>query len=146
MGQKEEELKVAKEVAAKTEAELKDISHKHAQVKTNAAFSFFKLCAVYLLNVWGEMGASGLLAAGGGENAAGVKAPGGDGAVRWGRGDEGASGGQEAGAGGCAARDGGPAGGGGGAQRLPASGEEGHGAAAAGYLKKIHITMFIILL
>ncbi|KAM9346433.1 uncharacterized protein ABDE67_013040 [Symphorus nematophorus] len=32
MGQKEEELKVAKEVAAKTEAELKDISQKHTQL------------------------------------------------------------------------------------------------------------------
>ncbi|XP_008304915.1 myosin-11-like, partial [Stegastes partitus] len=31
MGQKEEELKVAKEVAAKTEAELKDITQKHTQ-------------------------------------------------------------------------------------------------------------------
>lgn len=33
MGQKEEELKAAKEVAAKAEAELKDISQKHTQVK-----------------------------------------------------------------------------------------------------------------
>ena len=32
MGQKEEELKAAKEVAAKTEAELKDVSQKHTQV------------------------------------------------------------------------------------------------------------------
>lgn len=32
MGQKDEELKAAKEVAAKTEAELKDISQKHTQV------------------------------------------------------------------------------------------------------------------
>ncbi|KAG7219369.1 hypothetical protein INR49_019075 [Caranx melampygus] len=32
MGQKEEELKAAKEVAAKTEAELKDISQKHTQL------------------------------------------------------------------------------------------------------------------
>ncbi|XP_061568318.1 myosin-11-like [Cololabis saira] len=32
MGQKDEELKSAKEVAAKTEAELKDISQKHAQL------------------------------------------------------------------------------------------------------------------
>lgn len=32
MGQKEEELKAAKEVAAKTEAELKDITQKHTQV------------------------------------------------------------------------------------------------------------------
>lgn len=32
MGQKEEELKAAKEVAAKSEAELKDISQKHKQV------------------------------------------------------------------------------------------------------------------
>lgn len=32
MGQKEEELKAAREVAAKTEAELKDISQKHTQV------------------------------------------------------------------------------------------------------------------
>lgn len=33
MGQKEEELKAAKEVAAKAEAELKDISQKHTQVR-----------------------------------------------------------------------------------------------------------------
>lgn len=33
MGQKEEELKAAKEVAAKAEAELKDISQKHTQVE-----------------------------------------------------------------------------------------------------------------
>lgn len=33
MGQKEEELKAAKEVAAKAEAELKDISQRHTQVK-----------------------------------------------------------------------------------------------------------------
>lgn len=32
MTHKEEELKTAKEVAAKTEAELKDISQKHTQV------------------------------------------------------------------------------------------------------------------
>lgn len=32
MGQKEEELKAAKDVAAKAEAELKDISQKHTQV------------------------------------------------------------------------------------------------------------------
>lgn len=33
MGQKEEELKTAREVAAKAEAELKDITQKHTQVK-----------------------------------------------------------------------------------------------------------------
>lgn len=32
MGQKEEELKAAREVAAKTEVELKDITQKHTQV------------------------------------------------------------------------------------------------------------------
>lgn len=32
MGQKDEELKAAKEVAAKKEAELKDITQKHTQV------------------------------------------------------------------------------------------------------------------
>lgn len=32
MGQKEEELKAAKDVAAKAEAELKDIAQKHTQV------------------------------------------------------------------------------------------------------------------
>lgn len=32
MGQKDEELKAAKDVAAKAEAELKDISQKHTQV------------------------------------------------------------------------------------------------------------------
>lgn len=32
MGQKEEELKTAKDVAAKAEADLKDISQKHTQV------------------------------------------------------------------------------------------------------------------
>lgn len=32
MGQKDEELKVAIEVAAKTEAELKDVTQKHTQV------------------------------------------------------------------------------------------------------------------
>lgn len=32
MGQKEEELKAAKDVAAKTEAELKDVTQKHNQV------------------------------------------------------------------------------------------------------------------
>ena len=32
MGQKDEELKAAKEVAVKTEAELKDITQKHTQV------------------------------------------------------------------------------------------------------------------
>jgi len=33
MGQKDEELKVVKEVAAKTEAELKDVTQKHTQVQ-----------------------------------------------------------------------------------------------------------------
>lgn len=33
MGQKEEELKAAKEMATKAETELKDISQKHTQVK-----------------------------------------------------------------------------------------------------------------
>lgn len=38
MGQKEEELKAAKEVAAKSEAELKDISQKHTQVMHTLMF------------------------------------------------------------------------------------------------------------
>lgn len=38
MGQKEEELKAAKEVAAKSEAELKDISQKHTQVMHKLTF------------------------------------------------------------------------------------------------------------
>lgn len=38
MGQKEEELKTAKEVAAKTEAELKDITQKHTQVTQTQVF------------------------------------------------------------------------------------------------------------
>lgn len=38
MGQKEEELKAAKEVAAKSEAELKDISQKHTQVMHTLTF------------------------------------------------------------------------------------------------------------
>lgn len=38
MGQKEEELKAAKEVAAKTEAELKDITQKHTQVTQTRVF------------------------------------------------------------------------------------------------------------
>lgn len=33
MGQKEEELKVVREAAAKAEADLKDITQKHSQVK-----------------------------------------------------------------------------------------------------------------
>lgn len=33
MGQKEEELKAAREVAAKAESDLKDINQKHTQVK-----------------------------------------------------------------------------------------------------------------
>lgn len=48
MTQKEEELKTAKEVAAKTEAELKDISQKHTQVR--------KTLLILLLNqlIWTE--------------------------------------------------------------------------------------------
>lgn len=38
MGQKDEELKAAKEVAAKSEAELKDISQKHTQVMHKLMF------------------------------------------------------------------------------------------------------------
>lgn len=38
MGQKEEELKAAKEVAAKSEAELKDITQKHTQVMRKLMF------------------------------------------------------------------------------------------------------------
>lgn len=38
MGQKDEELKAAKEVAAKSEAELKDISQKHTQVMHTLTF------------------------------------------------------------------------------------------------------------
>lgn len=38
MGQKDEELKAAKEVAAKSEAELKDISQKHTQVMHTLMF------------------------------------------------------------------------------------------------------------
>lgn len=38
MGQKEEELKTAREVAAKTEAELKDITQKHTQVTQTQVF------------------------------------------------------------------------------------------------------------
>lgn len=41
MGQKEEELKAAKEVAAKTEAELKDITQKHTQVTEIQEFILF---------------------------------------------------------------------------------------------------------
>ena len=39
MGQKEEELKAAKEVAAKSEAELKDITQKHTQVMRKLMFN-----------------------------------------------------------------------------------------------------------
>ncbi|KAI3360057.1 hypothetical protein L3Q82_013864, partial [Scortum barcoo] len=45
MGQKEEELKAAKEVAAKTEAELKDISQKHTQLVEERAQLELKLQA-----------------------------------------------------------------------------------------------------
>lgn len=38
MGQKEEELKAVKEVAAKAEAELKDIAQKHTQVRNLQVF------------------------------------------------------------------------------------------------------------
>lgn len=37
MGQKEEELKTAREVAAKAETELKDITQKHTQVNKRKA-------------------------------------------------------------------------------------------------------------
>lgn len=37
MGQKEEELKAAKDLAVKAEAELKDISQKHSQVRGQAS-------------------------------------------------------------------------------------------------------------
>lgn len=40
MGQKDEELKAAKEVAAKSEAELKDISQKHTQVSHLQVFTW----------------------------------------------------------------------------------------------------------
>lgn len=39
MGQKDEELKVAIEVAAKTEAELKDVTQKHTQVTHTYRFT-----------------------------------------------------------------------------------------------------------
>ncbi|CAI5676428.1 unnamed protein product [Oreochromis niloticus] len=45
MGQKEEELKTAKEVAAKTEAELKDITQKHTQLMEERAQLELKLQA-----------------------------------------------------------------------------------------------------
>ncbi|XP_030590764.1 myosin-11-like isoform X2 [Archocentrus centrarchus] len=45
MGQKEEELKAAKEVAAKTEAELKDITQKHSQLMEERAQLELKLQA-----------------------------------------------------------------------------------------------------
>uniref|UniRef100_A0AAX7TM00 Myosin, heavy chain 11b, smooth muscle n=1 Tax=Astatotilapia calliptera TaxID=8154 RepID=A0AAX7TM00_ASTCA len=45
MGQKEEELKAAKEVAAKTEAELKDITQKHTQLMEERAQLELKLQA-----------------------------------------------------------------------------------------------------
>lgn len=131
MGQKEEELKAVREVAAKAEAELKEISQKHTQVSRTPHFT-----KAHPSCRGGDLKTEALCPpAGRGASAAGDEASGRDGAVRGGRGDESASGGQEAGAGGGAARDGGPVGGGGGAQRRPAAGEEGHGAAAAGSLK-----------
>lgn len=45
MGQKEEELKAAKEVAAKSEAQLKDISQKHTQVKEMCLY-FLSQCLI----------------------------------------------------------------------------------------------------
>ncbi|XP_072224589.1 uncharacterized protein [Leuresthes tenuis] len=45
MGQKEEELKVVKEVAAKTEAELKDVTQKHTQLMEERAQLELKLQA-----------------------------------------------------------------------------------------------------
>lgn len=41
MGQKDEELKAAKEVAAKAEADLKDISQKHTQVTSTVCLGVF---------------------------------------------------------------------------------------------------------
>lgn len=41
MGQKDEELKAVKEAAIKVEAELKDISQKHTQVKKHVFPTFF---------------------------------------------------------------------------------------------------------
>uniref|UniRef100_A0A8C4IDQ4 Myosin-11 n=1 Tax=Dicentrarchus labrax TaxID=13489 RepID=A0A8C4IDQ4_DICLA len=54
MGQKDEELKVAKEVAAKTEAELKEISQKHTQLMEERAQLEVKLHAETELYVESE--------------------------------------------------------------------------------------------
>ncbi|XP_035510181.1 myosin-11-like [Morone saxatilis] len=54
MGQKDEELKAAKEVAAKTEAELKDISQKHTQLMEERAQLEVKLHAETELYVESE--------------------------------------------------------------------------------------------
>ena len=48
MGQKDEELKTAKEVAASAEAELKDISQKHTQVRQTGFLLLYTL-QIYIL-------------------------------------------------------------------------------------------------